>query len=153
MLDSGATVNAISADLLQKIGGTLNPTQERVRYANGQVGTPDRVAEIELRARGHMSRLQCLVINGLGSELLLGRPWLCEWNPTIDWVSGELQFSDGIKWKPTAPAKSREEQSLAGLHTPALRLGEKGKRRVWEALKPQTLEDEESDEEVEDAVP
>ena len=92
------------------------------------------VAEIVMKAKGHISRISCLVIEGLGAELLLGWPWLCEWNPTVDWATGVLQFSDGIYWKPKVTDKYLEA-SLAEVRMPTLRMGEKGKRRVWEDMK------------------
>lgn len=134
MLDSGATVNAMSAELLQAIGGTLQPARERIRYANGQTSDPEGVAEVTLQAKGHSSQVRCVVIEGLGSGLLLGRPWLCEWNPTVDWATGVLQFSDGVKWIP-AKKVGVDEAAVGALQAPIKRMGEKGKRRVWQEMK------------------
>ena len=31
--------------------------------------------------------------------MLLGEPWLRSWNPTINWQTKDMTFSDGVVWK------------------------------------------------------
>ena len=100
MLDSGATVNVVSSDILEALGGIWKPTSEWVKFADGRMVPAKGVTEITLSHKGYVGKIRCLVLQGLSTELLLGRPWLQEWNPMVNWTTGELTFSDGIQWKP-----------------------------------------------------
>ena len=44
--------------------------------------------------------------------MLLGEPWLRSWNPTINWQTKEMTFSDGIVWK--AVSKEGNDKKCEG---------------------------------------
>ena len=100
LLDSGASVNCVDEALLCKIGGRLD------RRLPGVLPYPDErranvrgTTELWVNIKGHREKVPFWVVRGLGVSALVGRPWLRSWNPDIDWRTGELAFSDGVKWK------------------------------------------------------
>ena len=127
LLDSGATVNALATRVVDRVGGSITGQPESVRLANGEQVKSEGVAKITVQRKGYSALVTCVVITELGVDLLLGRPWLEEWNPTIDWVSGRLTFSDGVVW---TPVKTEREESL-GSALSTLRMSERRKREVY----------------------
>ena len=100
LLDSGASVNCIDADLADRAGGVIT------RRASGILLYPDKrradvrgIADIEVRGKGYREKVTFWVVKGLGVQMLLGEPWLRSWNPAINWKTKELVFSDGVVWK------------------------------------------------------
>ena len=66
--------------------------------------------------KGFSAWVPCLVVQRLNVDIVLGRPWLREWNPLVDWAIGELTFSDGVKWRPPSDlAHEADEQKGAGI--------------------------------------
>ena len=130
MLDSGATVNVVAQRVLETTGGTIRPSREWVRTADGRLLPAQGMTTIEIEGRGHREKLPCLVLRDLDRDLLLGRPWLQEWNPLVDWTTGDLTFSDGIKWKVWAPRKETRplgEEKKGGQG----RMNERARREVY----------------------
>ena len=135
MLDSGASVNAIAAEVVDRVGGVITPARERVRFADQRVIHAEGLTQLEMRHRGHVSKVTCLIVLRLGSEVILGRPWLKEWNPLIDWLSGNLTFSDGVQWRSfKGQEKALGDEGAKNERVSTLRLSEKAKRRVWEDI-------------------
>ena len=130
MLDSGATVNAISQYTARRIGEPLRPSCEKVRFADGREGEVKGEATIRIDSKGHAEKVTGVVLPGMTSDILLGRPWLSEWNPTIDWATGELTFSDGIVWKPKTGMRKDQQEKEEGRRR--WRQGEKQKRAVYQ---------------------
>ena len=100
LLDSGASVNCIDADLVYAVGGCVS------KKLPGMLLYPDRrkalvigTTELEVHGPGYRERVTFWVVQGLGVPILLGAPWLRAWNPKINWQSRELTFSDGVRWK------------------------------------------------------
>ena len=98
LLDSGASVNCIDEALVRYVGGWLS------RKLPGTLLYPDRrkaivrgTTELEVRGPGYREKLTFWVMQGLGVSVLLGAPWLRTWNPTINWKTRELTFSDGVR--------------------------------------------------------
>ena len=93
-------MNCIDETLVDKVGGAIK------KRANGILLYPDKrradirgVAEIEVRAKGYREKVSFWVVRGLGIPMLLDEPWLRSWNPTINWQTKKMTFSDGIVWK------------------------------------------------------
>ena len=84
--------------LVRHVGGCLS------RKLPGMLLYPDRrkalvrgTTELEVRGPGYREKLSFWVVQGLGVSILLGAPWLRTWNPTINWKTRELTFSDGVR--------------------------------------------------------
>ena len=127
LLDSGASVNCIDAELVRQVGGILS------RKLPGTLLYPDRrraivkgTTELEIRGPGYREKVIFWVVQGLGVSILLGAPWLRTWNPKINWQTRELTFSDRVRWKAdrneadqtdskNVRIGKREQMSAAGL--------------------------------------
>ena len=114
MLDSGASVNCIDEQLVATLGGVVK------RESPGTLFYPDQrpaevkgTTEFELSTKGFQDRVLFWVVAGLGVAALLGEPWLRRWNPRIDWRTQELQFSDGVIWKPVRTSTEGGEKKGA----------------------------------------
>ena len=74
MLDSGATVNAVSAVVVRQVGGIVKPSNEEVRMADGRAVKADGVTAVKLAGKGYTATVLCVVLRDLAADLLLGRP-------------------------------------------------------------------------------
>ena len=134
ILDSGATVNAIEASLLNRIGGVISEsTSGSLFYADGRKAKVLGLSEVELKAKGYREKLKFWVVEDLGFPSCLGRGWLMSWNPGVNWRTGELTFSDGVTWKPVSQPKAEEQEEEEGpmrLHALS-RLCKREKAEMW----------------------
>ena len=99
LVDSGATHDFASARLLRAFGlasrdegGTL-----RVQFGDTSVATQKRRSvrvELQLTPDYRLAR-SFLVLEQLRYDLVLGRAWLSDVNPRIDWKRGTLSFRVG----------------------------------------------------------
>ncbi len=96
LLDSGATECYIYQAFANLLKILLVSTSVSIRVQNvdgilNQLGSITRKAHIDLLIdRLHME--QEMFVTNLGNQrLILGLPWLCTWNPDIDWEKGTLQ--------------------------------------------------------------
>ena len=100
LLDSGASVNCIDEDVVNKVGGYLQKKPEGVLlYPDRRKAKVRGVTQLEIRGKGYRENVSFWVVSGLGVPVLLGAPWLRSWNPTINWQTRTLTFSDGNTWK------------------------------------------------------
>ena len=110
LLDSGASVNCIDADIVNKVGGYLRKKPDGVLlYPDKRKAKVQGVTQLELRGKGYREIVSFWVVAGLGVPVLLGAPWLRSWNPTIDWQNSTLTFSDGTKWKSLGQEESKKK--------------------------------------------
>ena len=112
LLDSGASVNCIDADLADRAGGVI------FRKAQGVLLYPDKrhadvkgITQLEVRAKGYKEKVTFWVVKGLGIPMLLGEPWLRSWNPTINSQTKDMTFSDGVVWKAVGEGTKACEKS------------------------------------------
>jgi Reverse transcriptase (RNA-dependent DNA polymerase)/gag-polyprotein putative aspartyl protease len=95
LLDSGATENFINPRMVKKLGiGTVELTQPRTVY--NMDGTENQGGQIKELCilnilQGRKEAAQPFFVINLGKDqLILGYPWLKEFNPTIDWTQGTM---------------------------------------------------------------
>ena len=71
------------------------------------------VGSLNLRYEQRVTREKVTfwVVKGLGIPMLLGEPWLRSWNPTINWQTKEMTFSDGVVWKSVSEGCEAEKRS------------------------------------------
>ena len=112
LLDSGASVNCIDADLADRARGVIT------RRAKGVLLYPDKrqadvkgITELEVRVKGYKERITFWVVKGLGIPMLLSEPWLRSWNPTINWQTKDMTFSDGVVWRAVNKGYKQAERS------------------------------------------
>ena len=115
LLDSGASVNCIDADLVRSVDGCLAAKPPgNLLYPDKRKAIVKRTTELEVRGPGYREKVSFWVVQGLGVFVLLGAPWLRMWNPTINWQTRELTFSDGVRWKAD---KAEEKAAIQKIDT------------------------------------
>jgi hypothetical protein len=112
MIDSGSAGNFISSTAAKRLGMRKLPYSSNVR-----VQLPDgsklpltwRTPQFELKLGDHAEELHLHGLPLRGHEIILGRPWLRQWNPDIDWEKDTISFPErrrqGAAVVAPAPAK------------------------------------------------
>jgi Retroviral aspartyl protease len=107
LVDSGATENFIDWRTVRRWGvGTIKLSLPHLVYnvdgIQNQAGTLTEYCTLHCLI-GEKESLQCFYITNLGRNcVLLGYPWLSEFNPQIDWTKGEIDGGKACietKWK------------------------------------------------------
>ena len=77
LLDSGASVNCIDEEVLNKVGGVISrQAPGKLLYLDSREAEVVGIAEVETKGRGYKENVEFWVIKGLGVTALLGSPWL-----------------------------------------------------------------------------
>jgi hypothetical protein len=101
LLDSGATRNFIDNGFAQRLRIPINKTDKlRVRQANGTITATDSTVDLTLTV-GEFTFTSTFVLTPLGHSdcpfpIILGKPWLTQFNPAIDWTTNEVRVDDYI---------------------------------------------------------
>ena len=75
LLDSGASVNCIDEDVVNKVGGYLQKKPEGVLlYPDRRKAKVRGVTQLEIRGKGYRENVSFWVVSGLGVPVLLGAP-------------------------------------------------------------------------------
>ena len=96
LIDSGATLNFVSRSHLRQHNGQLQHRlstgpKTRVRQADGTRTTSSTYLRTELKIEDYSTKISALSTD-LGSwDLILGRQWLDEVNPDIDWTTNTVR--------------------------------------------------------------
>ena len=104
LLDSGADLSLINADVVRKRGIPTDPLETPLFIIcadKSKVPATRCVSSLPLSRGSWRDMLRCVVVPNLSSPLMLGRDWLHRWNPLVDWVTGALTLSgSGAPWLP-----------------------------------------------------
>ena len=95
MIDSGAAGDLISQTVANRLGmrKVLYNSNTNVQLADGsKIAMSWKTPMFNLRIGKHRERLQLHGLPLKGHEIILGRPWLQRWNPSIDWRTGTVAF-------------------------------------------------------------
>ena len=98
LIDSGASEDFVGRELVQAydMPTSRGPQKRQVRLANGSKQDASYVladAPIQL---GEYRTTRTLTVTPLGGYgLILGKPWLTDVNPGIDWVTNEVTVGTG----------------------------------------------------------
>ena len=124
LIDSGATPNFISSEWAEKarITTTENGKQIVVTVADGRHMTFDetKTSMLTLNLGGFQWRESFTVIPMTGYDIILGKPWLSDIQPNIDYKTNRIQLKD----KTTAHQVTVECLSYKNGSTPNLPKGE-----------------------------
>ena len=96
LFDSGATGNYISQDLVKKAEIITKPTGEtyKVSLADGMKHDINEAAyKLPCTIGAYRDKLDLEVIPLRNHDIILGKTWLEEKNPTIDWKKNQIQFN------------------------------------------------------------
>ena len=97
MIDSGSAGNFISSEAAKRLGMQKLPYSgsESVQLADGsRIPLTWRTAQSVLKVGNHEERLHLHGLPLQGHEIILGRPWLRQWNPDIDWMKDTISFPE-----------------------------------------------------------
>lgn len=93
LVDSGASRNMVSQRLARTLARTRvgHERSSHFRFANGTVFISDeRCNNVHLQLQQYDTSLNLLVCKLADFDVILGREWLCETNPNIDWKTGTI---------------------------------------------------------------
>jgi deoxyuridine 5'-triphosphate nucleotidohydrolase len=113
LIDSGAGEDFVSQHLVEKLGlrtETASPIQ--IKFANSQLQLSNKVAPQVKVKIGKYADTVCLRVAQLpDQEVILGKPWLNNKNPQIDWPSNTVSFNHKKQLVTLQPNKSQETSS------------------------------------------
>lgn len=89
LLDSGASANFAQHTLIDELSLTSTPTSRQVALADGSLKGGISLCHVPLEFLGIKDEIPCFTAP-IARPLILGRPWLAKWNPTINWKNGKI---------------------------------------------------------------
>ena len=93
LVDSGASCDFISEELVERLQLKTLPTGGQVRLINGQLEDSAAVVpKLAYRTGSFLDKRPFQVTKLVGVELILGKPWLTQFNPDIDWVVNMIRI-------------------------------------------------------------
>jgi hypothetical protein len=96
LFDGGASVDAIRGAFVRSIGLTINQSKQHVTYADGRAVQSPGTCTVRLRINAYkLQRTFVVVDDELVHDIILGKPWLTEVNPSIDWVNNVVWVKQG----------------------------------------------------------
>ena len=113
LIDSGACHNFFSNDLIARVGCTTSCLSDSlcINLADGRKGMLSREqATIDLRFTGFCDNFTGVVAPISRYEVILGKPWLYKYNPSIDFRKNHVDFMDGEHAGNTGEAPSSESR-------------------------------------------
>ena len=115
MIDSGSAGNFISREAAKRLGMAKLPytSNVNVRLADGsKLPLTWRTPQFRFQLGDHQEQLHLLGLPLQGHEIILGRPWLRQWNPHIDWSNDAINFPErrrqGARVTPAPAPVARE---------------------------------------------
>ena len=122
LVDSGATRDFIHHEiamvLKEEYGYAMETSNERmvVKLADGSTLSSNYVVRnVPVQVGDYIMLRDFHVLNMKGIQMILGKPWLTDKNPVIDWTTHILEFSDsGVRyaWLPDGSSTSYDESQL-----------------------------------------
>lgn len=98
LIDCGASGNFMSETFVQQANIEIQQNKEthEVKLANGIIETLNRVAlniPISFETQREPMHVNCVILPSLSYDLILGTPWLKQYNPRIDWQNHTLEIT------------------------------------------------------------
>ena len=104
LVDSGANANLVASSWMDSAHVKALPrvTHKSITFANGQSDHSQHILPCApMRLRTHREKLTFDVIDLQGYDAILGKPWLTQHNPHIDWRQHQLTLRKGKNAKLT----------------------------------------------------
>jgi hypothetical protein len=117
LIDCGATHNFIAEHLLPP-DAKLQHVQKTVRVVNGATVTTKGKVELSLWIRNSTFHITAWVFHTSQFDVVLGQPWLSQYNPVINWKFRTVEYQH----KPlTAPSQSLRVDGTTSLSLASIR--------------------------------
>ena len=113
LIDSGASHNFFSTCMIARVGGTTSCLSDSlcINLADGRKTMCSREqATIDLRFRGFRDNVTGVVAPISKYEMILGKPWLYKYNPSIDFRKNYVDFKEANQDVNTGGTPSRESR-------------------------------------------
>jgi transposase InsO family protein len=117
LIDCGATHNFIAEHLLPP-DAELQPVQKTVRVANGTTVTTKGKVKLSLWIRNSTFHITAWVFHTTQFDLVLGQPWLTQYNPVINWKFRTVEYQQKLL---TAPSQSLKVDGTTSLSLASIR--------------------------------
>ena len=123
LIDSGAMGNFVSQQTADRFSFALHHVSNiPIVFANGATGTCNKIASAAyLRFENHEEHIDLRVVSLPHHDIILGKPWLEKWNPSINWQTHAITFEHPKeiplrvkKLKPQAILPERKTPQSAG---------------------------------------
>jgi Retroviral aspartyl protease len=99
LIDSGAMGNFVSRQAADRFSFALHHVSDiPIVFANGTTDICNKSAlAAYLCFQNHEEHIDLRVVSLPHHDIILGKPWLEKWNPTINWQTHEITFSPDDK--------------------------------------------------------
>jgi Retroviral aspartyl protease/DNA N-6-adenine-methyltransferase (Dam) len=100
LVDSGAQISIVSKQLVDKhsLQTTFSPLVAAVKLADGTKRAVGNVVPgVKIRLGSFCCKHECLVLDNLSFDVILGMDWLSKHNPIIDWGLKSVTMMDGSR--------------------------------------------------------
>jgi hypothetical protein len=139
LLDSGASDNYISSACVSKVRLPTITAHRTVRLANGQEQDGSRLAPVVKFRIANFKDEAPMIVTELGDyDIVLGKPWLTQHNPDVDWQGNTLTLvrrQQQFRLSQPLPHDAETDQSTL-TYLQAARLVRKGAQAYLAVLKP-----------------
>ena len=97
LIDCGADGNFVSSSFISRLSSPplVRPSSNTITLADSRTQPASGVASsIPLRLQSYTECLDLVVTDLRGYDVILGMPWLLQYNPVVDWRGATLSFVD-----------------------------------------------------------
>ena len=110
LIDGGSQVDAIHPDLVRRIGGRIHPDPRELTFADGHPGISLGTFTGTITV-GSYKVSRSFLVTELSHDVILGKPWLTDTNPHVDWRTNVVIVSDGWRLHRLATPSSQPNAS------------------------------------------
>ena len=98
LIDSEAMSNFVSKQAADHFSFSLHDVSNiPIVFANSTIGACNKAAlAAYLCFKNHEEKIDLQVVSLPHHDIILGKPWLEKWNPTINWHTHQISFPENI---------------------------------------------------------
>jgi hypothetical protein len=122
LVDSGSSDNFVSEEFVQRHNLNASPLAEkqRVKLGDGHVRMVDKgISPANIEIASYRDRLDLPIFPVQGYDVIIGKPWLEQYNPQIDWRGHTITFVD----------QHQKQHVLKGFSSDHSRVGKESKQQ------------------------
>ena len=117
LVDSGSTLDLISTDLARELGmHTDSSGAHKVRLADGRMQGCERTLDpLTLRVGPHRTTREFHATDLHTFDVILGKQWLAEYNPTVCWRTNEISLLEDGRVVKLTPSQPPRQSGMVGM--------------------------------------